>query len=78
MRGEGEGEDAYRHQCLVRWLIRMRQKDRNEAHRWLNGYTNEDGRWVKGWNQLHPGSRLEQDTRDQWAKGNRGELDDWR
>lgn len=75
---EEEGEDAFRHQCLVRWLIKMRMKDRHEAYRWLNGYTNDQGKWVKGWNQMHSGSKLEEDAKDQWAKGNRGEHGDWR
>jgi len=53
-------------------------EDRNGAYRWLNGYVDKTGRYIKGWNELHPKSRLEADVRDQWAKGNRGEHGDWR
>jgi len=73
-----EEQEKFRHQCLVRWLLKLRAVDRNEAHRWLNGYTKENGRWVAGWNQRHPGSSLEADAKDQWAKGNRGVHGDWR
>jgi len=59
--------NAYRHQCLVRWVIRMRIADRAAALRWIEGYK-----------KLHPGDPLEQDVRQQWKLGNRGEKDDWR
>ena len=59
---EGEGEDQDRHRHLVRWVIRRRIKDRDQTHKWL-----------EGWNEKHPGSILERDVIDQWAKGNRGE-----
>ena len=61
------GEDLFRHQCLVRWLIKYRIQNRSLAHEWLNK-----------WNNNHPGSKLEADTKDQWGKGNRGEHGDWR
>jgi|FreactcultureFD7_1027221.scaffolds.fasta_scaffold00154_38 hypothetical protein len=64
---EGEGEDAYRHQCLVREVIRMRIEDRNKAWQWLDG-----------WQQKHDWSNLRNDVFDQWKKGNRGEHGDWR
>jgi len=75
---EGEGEDAFRHQCLVRWVIKRRLQDRASAHNWLKGYTDSDGKYHKGWNELHPGSRLEKDVRIQWMLGNRGADHDWR
>jgi hypothetical protein len=56
----------------------MRIKDRDGAYRWLNGYSDHTGRWHKGWNQLHPESTLEQDVRDQWSKGNRGNDGEWK
>jgi hypothetical protein len=59
---EGKGDDESRHQHLVRWVIRMRIKDRDHAHKWL-----------QGWNEKHPGSILESDVIDQWKKGNKGE-----
>jgi len=66
------------HRCLVREIIKMRIKDRDVAYRWLNGYSDHTGRWHKGWNQLHPKSTLEQDVRDQWSKGNRGNDGEWK
>ena len=64
---EGEGDDQDRHRCLVRWVIRMRIKDRDHAHRWL-----------LGWNEKHRGSILERDVVAQWKKGNRGEQGEWK
>ena len=65
--GEGEGGDTYRHQCLVRWVIRKRINDRQGAFEWL-----------EKWDQMHKGSRLRKDVYDQWKWGNRGEHPDWR
>ena len=53
-------------------------QDRQRAHAWLNGGTDATGRSHKGWNELHPGSILERDVRDQWSKGNRGKDGDWK
>jgi hypothetical protein len=75
---EGEGEDAERHRYLVRWVIRKRIEDRDGAYRWLRGYVDQTGRRHKGWNDLHPNSRLERDVKDQWEKGNRGEHGEWK
>ena len=75
---EGEGEDEHRHRCLVRGIIKMRMIDRQQAYVWLNGGIDKTGKRFKGWNELHPGSILERDIRDQWAKGNRGEDGEWK
>lgn len=75
---EGEGEDEHRHRCLVRWVIQKRIQDRDGAHRWLKGYFDDTGRYIKGWNDLHPQSRLEQDVREQWNRGNRGNYGEWK
>jgi hypothetical protein len=56
----------------------MRLQDRQKAHVWINGGVNRVGKRVKGWNEMHPGSRLEQDVREQWLLGNKGEIDDWK
>jgi len=56
----------------------MRMKDRQEAHVWLYGGMGKDGKYFKGWNALHPESRLEADIREQWAKGNRGQDGEWK
>ena len=75
---EGEGDDEYRHRCLVRGIIKMRVKDRQEAHVWLFGGMGKDGKYFKGWNALHPDSRLIEDIKDQWSKGNRGTDGEWK
>lgn len=75
---EGEGDDELRHRCLVRWVIKRRIQDRDAAYRWLKGYVDDAGRYHKGWNELHPWSKLEQDVREQWAKGNCGTNGEWR
>ena len=72
MNGEGEGDDEHRHRCLVRWLIKRRMENRDFAHRWLYGYT-ENGKFKRGWNDIHPDSILERDSIDQFNRGNRGE-----
>ncbi len=59
---EGEGADTHRHRALVCFVIRIRKQDRNRAHE-----------WIKKWNELHAGSRLERDVMAQWELGNRGE-----
>ena len=72
----GEREHMYR--CLVREVIKMRIKDRDGAYRWLRGYSDHSGRWKKGWSELHPESNLENDVKDQWIKGNRGNEGEWK
>lgn len=64
--------ETWKHQCLVRWLIKYRIKDRAAAHLWLKG----DG-IKKGFLQLHPTSTLERDVKYQWSKGNRGKDGEW-
>ena len=72
------GEREHMHRCLVRHIIKMRIKDRDGAYRWLRGYSDHTGRWKKGWNEIHPESKLEDDVRDQWSKGNRGNTGEWK
>ena len=64
---EGEGDDTYRHQCLVRWVITARLEDRATAHKFLHK-----------WKETHKDSRLERDVVAQWERGNRGGKNDWR
>ena len=63
---EGEGSDKYRHQCMVRHVLKMREKDRNEALVFL-----------ARWDEKHPGSILSRDVKTQWARGNRGVHGTW-
>lgn len=78
MNEEGKGEDEDRHRCLVRWVIQKRLQDRDGAYKWLKGYRDHLGQYKKGWNELHPKSRLEADVREQWTKGNRGNEGEWK
>jgi hypothetical protein len=59
--------EEYRHQCLVRYVIRWRIKNRKEALKFLND-----------WEKRHKDKRLEEDVRRQWFRGNRGKHNDWR
>lgn len=56
----------------------MRIHNRDGAYKWLHGYTDSNGRYKKGWNELHPESTLESDVREQWYLGNRGEFGNWK
>ena len=66
------------YECLVREVIRMRIRSRDEAYRFLHGWTKPDGKWQPGWNEKHPGSTLEADVKAQWRAGNRGEKGEWK
>ena len=69
----------YLHQCLVRWVIALRLKDRASAHRFLEGgFDAKTQKWVDGWNKKHPESTLERDVKSQWTKGNRGGKGEWK
>lgn len=57
---------TFQHQCLVRWLIQYRIKDKQAAHDWLERFK-----------KLHPSSTLEADVKKQWKLGNRGKKGEW-
>lgn len=59
--------EEYRHQCLVRYIIRWRIKNRLEAIKFLSK-----------WEKDHKDKRLEEDVRRQWGRGNKGKHNDWR
>ena len=67
MRGDFDWSEEYRHQCLVRYVIKMRRTDRKAALAFLNR-----------WEQKHNNTKLEDDVRIQWSRGNRGVHNDWR
>jgi hypothetical protein len=54
-------------QCLVREVIRMRIKDRNQAHEFL-----------RMWEKNHDDNQLRAVVKTQWEAGNRGERGDWK
>lgn len=47
-------------------------------YKWFNGYTDENGRYQKGWDENHKGSILRRDVIIEWKLGNRGGDNDWR
>lgn len=67
MRDSFTWSQEFRHQCLVRYVIQLRRKNRQEAIDFL-----------KSWKAKHKDERLEDDVRRQWARGNRGVHKDWR
>lgn len=63
--GESVSEE-YRHQCEVRWVLRLRAKDRMASLKYLNKACPR---------RTMP---LRKDCEEQWQLGNRGEKGDWR
>lgn len=59
--------EEYRHQCLVRHVIRWRIKNRGEALAFIS-------RWMR----KRPNDLLERDVYREWKLGNRGIYNDWR
>ena len=57
-----------RHRCEVRYVIKLRNIDRQRMLDYLEAVKKERGNC----------ERLEKDARDQWSKGNRGIHGDWR
>lgn len=62
--------EEYRHQCEVRQVLRWRAENRDKAVSYLN--------LVRQRRDEAAANKLEKDCKEQWAKGNRGEKDDWR
>ena len=62
--------EEYRHQCEVRQVLRWRAENRDKAVSYLNK--------VRQKRDEAAANKLEHDTREQWAKGNRGIKGDWR
>lgn len=60
----------HRHQCEVRAILAWRTEDRDKAMKYLSLVRQKRGDNVA--------TKLEQDCKVQWAKGNRGEKGDWR
>ena len=58
--------EEFRHQCLVRYVIDLRVKDRDKA---VN--------FIDAWNLKHK-DNLESDVMTQWKLGNRGKQGEWK
>jgi hypothetical protein len=62
--------EEYRHQCEVWQVLRWRAENRDKAVSYLQLVRQKRGDVVA--------TKLERDCKEQWARGNRGEKDDWR
>lgn len=62
--------EEWRHQCEVRYVLRLRVRSQADAYNYLEN--------VKVKRRLNAYNRLKNDCVDQWAKGNRGAYGDWR
>lgn len=63
--------EDYRHQCEVRWVLRLRVREGvRRAREYLEGVGKQRG--------VAAAQRLRQDCRAQWEAGNRGKHPDWR
>ena len=62
--------EEYRHQCEVRQVLRWRAENRDKAVSYLQLVRQKRGD--------AKADKLERDTKEQWAKGNRGIKGDWR
>lgn len=58
--------EEFRHQCLVRYVIKLRMEKREKALEFINN-----------WNESHKDS-LESDVMTQWKLGNRSKKGDWK
>lgn len=63
-------EEDLRHQCEVRQVLRWRAENRDKAVSYLQLVRQKRGD--------AKADKLERDTREQWAKGNRGIEGEWR
>ena len=61
-------EDEFRHKCEVRFVLKARQEQ---------GLTNFR-KWVADTGLYKRWHLIEKDFNEQWRKGNRGKLGDWR
>jgi hypothetical protein len=75
-------DEQHRHRCEVRALLRWRVVEGSEwVRRWLFGYTDDEGKRVRGVAQARgkaAAERIHRDAAEQWAKGSRGQPGDWR
>jgi hypothetical protein len=63
-------EEDFRHRCEVWQVLRWRAENRDKAVTYLN--------LVRQKRDEAAANKLERDTKEQWAKGNRGIKGDWR
>ena len=63
-------EEDFRHRCEVWQVLRWRAENRDKAISYLQ--------LVRQRRDEAAANKLERDTKEQWAKGNRGIKGDWR
>ena len=63
-------EEDFRHRCEVWQVLRWRAENRDKAVSYLQ--------LVRQRRDEAAANKLERDTKEQWAKGNRGIKGDWR
>ena len=63
-------EEDFRHRCEVWQVLRWRAENRDKAISYLQ--------LVRQRRAEAAANKLERDTKEQWAKGNRGIKGDWR
>jgi hypothetical protein len=63
--------EEHRHQCFIRWILNLQATEGKKAGAAFLA------RLEKRHGQEYA-DRIRKDCRDQWAKGNRGQKDDWR
>jgi len=61
-------DEQHRHQCEVRYVLKLRVENRNKALEYL--------KLVKE-KRKEKAKQLEDDCKEQWSRGNRGEKGEW-
>jgi hypothetical protein len=67
MRDDFTWSEEFKYQCMVRHVLQMRINSRKDALALL-----------RRWEKKHKNTKLEDDVRRQWFRGNRGQPNDWR
>ena len=62
-------DEEHRHQCEVRYVLKLRVQDRNKAMEYLSLVREK---------RKEKANKLEDDCRKQWELGSRGDKGDWR
>lgn len=63
---KGNCSKEFLYQCLVRDVIKKRLADRDRAFEFMSR-----------WEMRHSDSKLREDVKYQWSKGNRGKEGEW-
>lgn len=69
MQNKYEWSEEHRHRCEVRQILKWRVEDRNKALAHIERVREQRGELAA--------KQLENDSRSQWNKGNRGNKGEW-